>query len=739
MNSSDKRKNTGAAIIVALILFGIGGALVDRMRNAGNETKIVEPNPVEAVKSVSESAVKEGVKVKEASQKSHKEITKLASNSPDAVADKSAQVKKVDKGAVSLLTSEKPKSEVVADKPSKIVSAPPSEKLEVKPVGSGTDVKKALAKTPKKQSEKKADETPVKSESKSMDPVMATSDSKNPVVVAENSMGAKRSISKTVSAPTGKKVSTPEWRELTIGDKKYIPVESNVGDISIKGMAQAGAKLRLLMDGNDIGEAVADKAGAWSFKIKQKLAGGAHWLVVEQLDAKGKLVVKAESGFDVAHAPVEEKAKTVAKAAPKDQPKSALEMIRAVTAGDKKADKEKPSVAVRSMDQGKIVDIAMADPVDKAAGKKDLWDKFAGVFKVDPGKKSVDAKPAVKEVQDKGAGASKKIRKDRKHSEKPSRLQSFGFKSLSYNENIAEGAMELTGHAKPGSRIRLFKDDQEIGEVVADNKGVWSFINRGKIKPGTHLFRAGHVLKSGRITSEARMQYDHVAPTKLAQKEKVEPKPNKSKPGVKPPVTADAGIGTSLGKKRGLLPSLAKQGVSQKASNPTRDDISDRDKHPVMQASKEVSRGISVDRSKPAKQEVRQGDKPKVRVLTVRSKVRKRKSRKTHYVKRRRTASVKRSAHRSAVSSQYLRRKNKARYKTKRKRKLYPRSRKTPAGVRIVKGTTLWGYSRHYYGRGKLYPRIHRANRRKIRNPDRIFTGQRIRIPAAGRKRRKRR
>jgi len=97
MSSSGKRKNTGAAIIVALVLFGIGGVLVDRMRNTGNETKIVEPNPVKAVKSVSESAVKEGAKAKAASQKPYKEAAKLASNSLDAVANKSVQANKTEK------------------------------------------------------------------------------------------------------------------------------------------------------------------------------------------------------------------------------------------------------------------------------------------------------------------------------------------------------------------------------------------------------------------------------------------------------------------------------------------------------------------------------------------------------------------------------------------------------------------------------------------------------------------
>ncbi|MCC7252468.1 MAG: LysM peptidoglycan-binding domain-containing protein [Hyphomicrobium sp.] len=52
--------------------------------------------------------------------------------------------------------------------------------------------------------------------------------------------------------------------------------------------------------------------------------------------------------------------------------------------------------------------------------------------------------------------------------------------------------------------------------------------------------------------------------------------------------------------------------------------------------------------------------------------------------------------------------------------------------VHVVRpGDTLWGIARRYLGKGARYKQISAANRKKIRNPDRIFPCQVLRVPHA--------
>ncbi len=48
----------------------------------------------------------------------------------------------------------------------------------------------------------------------------------------------------------------------------------------------------------------------------------------------------------------------------------------------------------------------------------------------------------------------------------------------------------------------------------------------------------------------------------------------------------------------------------------------------------------------------------------------------------------------------------------------------------IASGDTLWGIASKYYGQGAKYTLIFEANREVIKDPDKIFPGQKIRIPA---------
>lgn len=51
---------------------------------------------------------------------------------------------------------------------------------------------------------------------------------------------------------------------------------------------------------------------------------------------------------------------------------------------------------------------------------------------------------------------------------------------------------------------------------------------------------------------------------------------------------------------------------------------------------------------------------------------------------------------------------------------------------RVVKGDTLSKIAKHYYGDAMQYPQIFEANQPMLTDPDKIYPGQILRIPAQG-------
>jgi len=49
--------------------------------------------------------------------------------------------------------------------------------------------------------------------------------------------------------------------------------------------------------------------------------------------------------------------------------------------------------------------------------------------------------------------------------------------------------------------------------------------------------------------------------------------------------------------------------------------------------------------------------------------------------------------------------------------------------IKVRRGDSLWKLARRHYGDGAQWPRIFKANRKRIRNPDLILTGWRLRLP----------
>ena len=69
------------------------------------------------------------------------------------------------------------------------------------------------------------------------------------------------------------------------------------GGAILSGHAEPGQRVRIYMDNQAAGETLADGQGHWELTFSGALAPGAHTLRADQLDASGKVILRAETGF----------------------------------------------------------------------------------------------------------------------------------------------------------------------------------------------------------------------------------------------------------------------------------------------------------------------------------------------------------------------------------------------------------------------------------------------------------
>lgn len=81
----------------------------------------------------------------------------------------------------------------------------------------------------------------------------------------------------------------------------------------------------------------------------------------------------------------------------------------------------------------------------------------------------------------------------------------LGIDSVEYDQG---GAMRFAGAAPPGARLRLYVDDQHIGEAVADALGRWAFQPENQPSVGRHRLRVDQLSPTdGRVLARAEVPF----------------------------------------------------------------------------------------------------------------------------------------------------------------------------------------------------------------------------------------
>ena len=70
-----------------------------------------------------------------------------------------------------------------------------------------------------------------------------------------------------------------------------------------------------------------------------------------------------------------------------------------------------------------------------------------------------------------------------------------------------QGRIRFTGHAKPGSEVRLYVDNKPVGEAKANPVGQWTLTPKADLAPGVHSLRTDDIAPSGRVMARSEVPF----------------------------------------------------------------------------------------------------------------------------------------------------------------------------------------------------------------------------------------
>lgn len=79
------------------------------------------------------------------------------------------------------------------------------------------------------------------------------------------------------------------------------------------------------------------------------------------------------------------------------------------------------------------------------------------------------------------------------------------------------GNIVFTGRAAPLSTVRIYVDNAQLADAVADDKGKWSFSGKSDIVPGNHSLRADQLNADGKVASRVELPFTREEPAKVAE------------------------------------------------------------------------------------------------------------------------------------------------------------------------------------------------------------------------------
>ena len=349
----------------------------------------------------------------------------------------------------------------------------------------------------------------------------------------------------------------------TVPSFDVVRVEKS-GDGVMAGRAAPGWSVKVATGGTVVAETTADEEGAWTVILEKPLPPGDHELTVTATSPDGTSSLSSQETVKVAVAdtkserediaalpeavnPTEPEGGTASPAAPQDDAIAAEAAVagtadQTATAdnGEIPGDKSlienpyqrpasEPAVAASGQTE-QPSQMAEADiPGDKSLIQPSTQAPASEPAAPEAASDAAAETPSPAPAEEQSADQSGEVPGDKSliersasdpalpeatpegsHNPKPPVV----FKTVDYQDTGPEsGKVTAGGAGHPGAQIRLYFDDQPVGEVVIGQDGAWSFEFDQKLQPGDHVLRADRIdEKTGMPAGRASVSMRRVKP-----------------------------------------------------------------------------------------------------------------------------------------------------------------------------------------------------------------------------------
>ena len=230
------------------------------------------------------------------------------------------------------------------------------------------------------------------------------------------------------------------------------------GQAVVAGRSEPGAQVAVKINGETKGQAVANERGEWVWVTKDPIKRGSSEITIEARREPAAPPLVSSQAVDVVIGDAPGKAALVVLSEP-----------------------SRPSKVMQSPEEQPLAGapkVALAPPGEAATTAADVPEKAA--------KPSAKSGPAKRPV------------------------------SLDVVDYDDAGEIIFSGHGSPGATVRLYVDNNAVGDAAIDGQGGWTLSGRGRIAPGQHALRVDELGPAAKVESRVELPFVRAKPAEVA-------------------------------------------------------------------------------------------------------------------------------------------------------------------------------------------------------------------------------